>query len=128
MASQVLLDTNVLIDYLCGQKEAITYLDALTEERLISTITVAELYAGIRDGDERDRMDQFIMAFELVPIDSEVAIKGGLYRRDYGPSHGTGLADAFIAASAEIRGATLVTKNERHFPMVRQLHVPYGKN
>jgi len=127
MASRVLLDTNVLIDYLRGQKEAITYLDALTEERLISTITVAELYAGIRDGDERDRMDQFIMAFELVPIDSEVAIKGGLYRRDYGSS-GTGLADALIAASAEIRGATLVTKNERHFPMVSQLHVPYGKN
>ena len=51
---------------------------------------------------------------------------GGLYRRDYGQSHGTGLADALIAATAEENGATLVTFNQRHFPMV-EIRVPYER-
>ncbi|MFN5219653.1 MAG: hypothetical protein ACK5FE_01870 [Cyanobacteriota bacterium] len=44
-----------------------------------------------------------------------------------GPSHGTGLADALIAASAEAAGATLVTLNRRHFPMLADVLVPYAK-
>jgi predicted nucleic acid-binding protein len=42
-------------------------------------------------------------------------------------SHGTGLADALIAASAEAAGATLVTLNRRHFPMLAEVLVPYAK-
>ena len=52
---------------------------------------------------------------------------GGLYRRDYGRSHGTGLADALIAATSEENGADLVTFNRRHFPMVSRLVVPYER-
>ncbi len=52
--------------------------------------------------------------------------KGGLYRRDYGPSHGVGLADALIAATAELHQAKFVTLNARHFPMV-EVEVPYSK-
>ncbi|MCA1719025.1 MAG: type II toxin-antitoxin system VapC family toxin, partial [Actinobacteria bacterium] len=50
-----------------------------------------------------------------------------LYRRDYGPSHGTGLADALIAATTEETGADLVTFNRRHFPMISRITVPYER-
>jgi predicted nucleic acid-binding protein len=50
-----------------------------------------------------------------------------LFRRDYGKSHGVGLADALIAASAEMRGAVLVTLNRKHFPMLPTVIVPYQK-
>lgn len=56
-----------------------------------------------------------------------MARRGGEYRRDYGPSHGTGLADALIAATAEAVGATLVTFNRRHYPMVARVQVPYRR-
>ena len=46
---------------------------------------------------------------------------------NYGKSHNTGLADAIIAASAEIRQAHLVTFNRKHFPMLTNLIVPYPK-
>ena len=49
----LLLDTDVIIDYLCGRAEAVTYIESLTEPLLISTITIAELYSGAREGDER---------------------------------------------------------------------------
>lgn len=123
----LLIDTDVLIDYLRERQQAVAYLESLAEPALISAVTVAELYAGVREGKERSALDIFIRAFEVIPLDTEVAIKGGLYRRDYGKSHGTGLADAMIAASAEARGAALVTLNGRHFPMLKDVVVPYVK-
>jgi len=126
MVKGLLLDTDVLVDYLRGLQKATHYLDERTEPLFISTITVAELYAGVREGKEQRALDQFILAFEVVPVDVEIAKKGGLYRRKYGPGHGTGLADALIAATTEIKQARLVTLNERHFPML-EVHVPYQK-
>jgi predicted nucleic acid-binding protein len=128
MADQLLLDTDVLIDYLRGQEAAIEYLETLFEPLLISVVTVAELYAGVRDGAEMTALEDFIKAFEIVRLDEDIAIKGGLYRRDYRKSHDTGLADALIAATAEIRGAALVTLNKKHFPMLADVIVPYQKN
>src|SRR5712692_240650 len=128
MAEYLLLDTDLLIDYLRGRAEAVTYLEGRTEPLLISAITVAELYAGVRDGPERAKLDAFVQAFEVVPVDPEVALQGGLYRRDFGKSHSTGLADALIAASAQVRQAALVTLNRKHFPMLANVIVPYSKS
>jgi predicted nucleic acid-binding protein len=59
-----------------------------------------------------------------LPVTEGVARLGGLYRRDFRPGHGTGLADALIAATAEENGVNLVTFNRRHFPMVQRVTVP----
>src|SRR5689334_2644119 len=101
MSTRLLIDTDVLIDYLRGQPDAVGYLDGLTDPILISVITVAELYAGVREGDERTRLDQFVQAFQVVPVDAGIAQKGGLFRRDDLKSHNVGLADALIAATAD---------------------------
>ena len=125
--SPLLIDTDVLIDYLRGQAAAVAYLESLTEPLLISAITVAELYAGVREGNERQALESFVSAFNVVPTDETIARRGGLYRRDYGKSHSVGLADALIAATAEVHGATLVTLNQKHFPMLAAVTVPYTK-
>ena len=124
MVKRLLLDTDVIVDYLRGRDEAVAYLESRAEPLLLSVITVAELYAGVREGEERRVLEGFLSAFEIIPMDKEIAQKGGLYRRDYGPSHGVALADALIAATAELQQARLVTLNERHFPML-EVDVPY---
>ena len=123
----LLIDTDVLIDYLRDRPEAVAYLESLTDNLLISAITVAELYAGVREGGERDALDSFVRAFEIVNANEQIAVKGGLYRRDYSKSHNTGLADALIGATAELRHAELVTLNRKHFPMLSDVVVPYQK-
>ena len=125
--SPLLIDTDVLIDYLRGQAAAVTYLESLTGPLLISAITVAELYAGVREGTERRALESFVAVFQVVAADETIAKRGGLYRRDYGKSHSVGLADALIAATAEEQGATLVTLNQKHFPMLAEVTVPYSK-
>ncbi len=121
----LLIDTDVLIDYLRGKQEAVDYVDNLTAPLFLSVITVAKLYAGVRDGAERTKLDAFINAFSTVPLDREIGVTGGMYRRDYGKSHGTGLADALIAATARLHSLTLVTLNKKHFPMLTSIIVPY---
>lgn len=124
----LLIDTDVLIDYLRGEEAAIAFLENSTDSLSVSVITVAELYAGVREGTERRALDAFLTAFEAAPVDHGISQRGGLFRRDFGRSHGVGLADALIAATAEATGATLVTLNQKHFPMLPRVTVPYTKS
>src|SRR6266566_3120898 len=125
--AQLLIDTDVLIDYLRDRAESVAYLESQSFPLSISAITVAELYAGVREGAERVALDQFINSFQVVGIDAEFASRAGIIRRDFGKSHGTGLADAIIAATAESQQADLVTLNSKHFQMLKDVVVPYQK-
>ena len=127
MINRPLIDTDVLIDNLRGQPEALAYLGGLTVLPLVSTITVAELFGGVREGAERRELDALLALLEKVDVDEEIAARGGLFRRDYRKSHNIGLPDTLIAATAEIKGATLVTLNKKHFPMLKDVFVPYLK-
>lgn len=120
-----LIDTDVLVDFLRGRADAIDFLEGRVEPLYVSAISVAELFAGVRDDADARALDTFLQAFEVVPVDSPVAKTGGRLRGRFGPSHGTGLADAIIAASSESSGARLVTRNRKHYPMVRNVLVPY---
>jgi predicted nucleic acid-binding protein len=127
MPQLLVVNTDVLIDYLRDQPEAVAFLEGTEQPLAISVITVAELFAGVRDGEERRRLDALVEAFAVLALDRPPAQRAGLWRRQYGPSHGTGLADALIAASAEAARATLVTLNRRHFPLLAEVLVPYAK-
>lgn len=80
ITERLLLDTDVLIDYLRNRPEAVSYMSSLTATRLVSVITVAELYAGVREGTERTELDMFTSRVRILPVNLEIAIKGGLYR------------------------------------------------
>ena len=82
---------------------------------------------GVREGEERQRTEAFLGAFEVVPVTEALAQQGGLYRRDYGPTRGTDLIDGLIAATTQEKTARLATLNDRHFPMLSRVRVPYGQ-
>lgn len=125
----LLLDTDLLIEYLRGRPAAIEYLESLASAHLaVSAITVAELYAGVRDETEEAALESFLEAFDVIPLSHALARRGGLHRRNHGPSHGVGLADALIAATAEAGEARLVTFNRKHFPMLQDVVVPYSRS
>ena len=127
MPERLLIDSDLAIEYLRDRQEAIDYLESLEGPLLLSTLTVAELYAGVRGEREQQRLQQFLLAFQVLPVTQEVGRIGGLFRRNYGPTHGTGLVDALIAATAQLHQATLVTFNSRHYPMLNNVQVPYAR-
>ncbi|HSU68089.1 MAG TPA: type II toxin-antitoxin system VapC family toxin [Tepidisphaeraceae bacterium] len=127
MAVRALLDSDVLIDFLRGRPDAVAFLSNLQARPLVSVVTVAELFAGVREGSERASLETFLRSSVTVEVDEGMATRAGLLLPQYRKSHGMGLADALIAAAAEVSGASLVTLNAKHFPMLTNIVVPYTK-
>jgi predicted nucleic acid-binding protein len=127
-AVALLIDTDVLIDYLRGESKALTYLRGAHGPLRVSCLTLTELYVGVREGVEREALSRLEGILEPVMVDRDIAVQAGLFRRDYGKSHGTGLIDAVIAASTLSTQSALVTLNARHFTMLRGVIVPYRKS
>jgi hypothetical protein len=125
--NKLLLDTSVFVDYLRNVPVAVAYVEATVEQQFLSAIVVAELYGGVRDGLERNQLDAIVATYDVLPITETLAVDAGLLWRKYRPSHGVGLADALLAATALAHGATLVTLNAKHFPMLPSVLVPYQK-
>ncbi len=127
MAKPILFDTDVLIDFLRGHSKAVSFINKNSSGALISSIVVAELYAGLQGNAEQAVLKDFISLFRVIPVSAKIAQAGGLYKRDYGKSHGVGLADAVIAATAFVENARLKTLNIKHYPMINDLKPAYTK-
>ena len=127
MARAILLDTDVLVDFFRGHSKAVAFVNAHTTRIILSSIIVAELYTGVKGDAEQIALENFVSLFRVVPVSVEIAKAGGLYKRDCGKSHGVGLADAILAATAEAENAELKTLNTKHYPMLRGLRPAYKK-
>lgn len=127
MKKPLLLDTDILVDFLRGHPKAVAFVRAHSEKIVLSTIVVAELYAGAKDDEEARVLDALLSLFRVVPVTEELAKAGGRFKQVYHKSHGLGLADALIAATAEAENAELKTLNVKHFPMFKRLKPPYSK-
>ncbi len=126
----MLVDTDVLIDFLRGRHEAREFVAGLPHDAAVSSITVAELFVGVREGYERVALGAMLSTFRILPLDADIAAQGGLLRRDYGKSHGIRLNDALIGATVLAHGCPLATLNLKHYPMLQadQLIRPYLKH
>ncbi|MFQ5739263.1 MAG: type II toxin-antitoxin system VapC family toxin [Acidobacteriota bacterium] len=127
MEGPILLDTDVLVDFLRGHSKAVAFVNTHSAWIILSSIVVAELYAGVKGHAEQAVLESFVSLFRVVPVSAEIAKTGGLYKRDYGKSHGLGLADAILAATAEVEKAELKTLNSKHYPMLKGLRPAYTK-
>jgi predicted nucleic acid-binding protein len=94
---------------------------------ILSTIVVTELYAAVKGDTEQAVLDDFVSLFRIVPVNAKIAKAGGLYKRDFGKSHGVGLAGAILAATVEAENAELKTLNTKHYPMFKGLRPAYMK-
>ncbi len=127
MNKPLLLDTDVFVDFLRGHPAAVAYVTARVNRIVLCPLVAAELYAGVRDDEELERLDEFLSLFQVADLTRDIARRAGLHKRDFHQSHGTGLADAVVAATAELSGAELKTLNVKHYPMLKGLKPPYVK-
>lgn len=127
MEKQILVDTDVLVDFLRGHSKAVAFVNRHFARIILSSIVVAELYAGVKGNAEESTLGNFISMFRVVPVTTEIARAGGLYKHSYSKSHGVGLADAILAATAKAEAAELRTLNVKHYPMLKGLRPAYKK-
>ena len=114
-----LLDTDILIDFLRGRREARALLASYgtTAERpYISVVSVSEIWAGSRPA-EKAATGALLSALNKVPVSESIAAAAGEFLNTYRHGHGVELGDALIAATAVEIQATLLTRNVKHYPM-----------
>lgn len=124
--TDLLVDTDVLVDFLRGHDLAVDFVQTNTARIALSSIVIAELYAGARE-EELLELDDLPRLFPIKPVTAQIARAGGLLKARYGKSHGLGLADALLAGTAQQYGFSIQTLNVKHFPMFPGLDPPYRK-
>jgi predicted nucleic acid-binding protein len=127
MKKQQLIDTDVTIDFLRGQKQATALFKSESGSICFSVITIAEIYAGIRDAHEEAEVERLFSIFPVLSTTGEVARLAGLLVKQYGKSYSVEIPDALIAATCLINNTELQTLNVRHYPMFQNLRPPYKK-
>lgn len=117
-APRVLFDTTALVDLLERKPKAITRLRVLADQgaqMAISILTLAEIYTGLRPGEE-ERTQRLLDLFDVIPLSEALARKAGelaAARRRVG--RGCALDDMIIAATALDRGYQLYASNKKDF-------------
>lgn len=115
-----LLDSDVLINHLRKKRRLQAYIGELqTATRYgCSTITVAEVHAGMRPSEE-NATKRLLEGLVHFPVTTSVAEKAGEFQREWRKKGQTiALADCLIAATTLLEKAMLVTDNAKHYPMV----------
>ena len=136
-----LLDTNVVSEWtkLRPNSGVMAWLAAADEDQVfLSVVTIAELRRGIETlapGERRRRLDAWLQ--EDLPtrfegrvkfIDAQVADSWGrVVARRESQGRPINAMDAMLAATAEVHGLTLVTRNESDFqPTLKSIVNPWS--
>ena len=134
-----LLDTNAISEWQKPRPNpgVIAWMDSTDEEKLfLSVVTLAELRYGVErmpTGSRRRRYEQWLehdlpLRFEgrILSVNQGIADAWGrivaLCASDGKP---ISAIDGFLAATAEVHGLTLVTRNVQHFTVLKTVLNPW---
>ena len=124
MLYDILVDTDVLIWYLRGNSEAYTLIHSLPHI-CISSVTYMELVQGMRNKDELRTLQQTLKQWNVktIYVNEEISAKALFFVEEYFLSHSMQLADALIGATATMYGMTLITANNKHYKIIKELEM-----
>jgi len=126
----LVLDSDVLIEILRGRPEASQWLTGLGAQTVgISVLTRMEILQGARNRQEQMTLLAQLNRYELVLLDAGDAIQALKWFETYRLSHGVGIMDCLIAASALRIGKPFYTFNIRHYRPFTALQArePYSR-
>lgn len=120
----MLVDSDVLIWHLRGLPQATQRLDRLPH-LIISAITWLELLQGMRSRAELQAVQKSLAMrnVEQLLVTPAITLRAVALMESLSLSHGLGMGDALIAATAPEHGLPLLTANFKHFSSVDGLMV-----
>lgn len=120
----MIVDTDVLIWYMRGNEKALKLIQQLNGF-YISTITYIELIQGMRNKNELNELRKAFRNWKvkILFLNEEISIKAMFIIEKLYLSHSIMLADSLIAATALVNGLPLVTGNDKHYKIIKELEV-----
>jgi len=119
MSEALLIDSDILIDHLRKEQNALDYIQKKLDDDsslFISVICRIEIFSGARKGEDETIQSLFDI-LTSVDVDLAIADAAGEYLRKFRKSNALSIGDAIIAATAKEMGVKLVTRNIKHYPM-----------
>ncbi len=120
----MVVDTDVIIWYMKGNRNAFNAIenaDALS----VSVVTYMELVQGMRNRKELNGLRKALHTWnaKTLYITEEISIKAMFFVEQYFLSHAMLMADALIGATAISHGLPVLTGNDRHYRVLKDLKI-----
>ncbi|NOQ41333.1 MAG: PIN domain-containing protein [Desulfuromusa sp.] len=120
----MIVDTDVLIWYLKGNEKAYQVIEN-SNGFFISVITYMELVQGMRNKQELNTLRKALHIWnaKILYISEEISAKAMFYVEQHFLSHSMQLADALIGATAISHGIPVLTANDKHYKVMKDLQI-----
>jgi len=122
--SFVICDTNIFISAFIGTEKTIKELDRIGNENvLMPSITVMELYRGMKNKDQMTKMMRRIEEYNILDFNETTSQKAIELIHAFKLSHDLQIPDAIIAALSVTYNLPLFTYNIKDFKFVPDLEL-----
>lgn len=118
----MLIDTDVIIWYMRGNSNAFKAIEKY-KGFTISVVTYMELVQGMRNKKELALLRKALKSWntKIIYITEEISSKAMFYVEQRYLSHSVQLADALIGATAVSHGISLLTSNDKHYKIIKEI-------
>lgn len=126
----ILLDTDVMIDYLRGYEPARDWLESVREQKIgLPGLVAMELLQGSQNARTQNRVEKSLRTFPIFWAEPEQCGRALKNFATYRLRHQLGLLDALIAETAIGQNAELATFNKKHYGVIKELKIiqPYKR-
>lgn len=114
-SKKYLIDSNIIIYHLNGEKMAMDFLENYFEESCISRLTVLEVLSFDFSDEDKKYVLKMLNSFEIIDTNEKIILQS-LKNREYKKIK---LVDNIIASTAQINNLILVTRNEKDFKNIK---------
>lgn len=125
----MLLDSSIFIDLIRKHPPAIDAFSKTLSGQSASVVAKLELIAGLKSKKETKSIETMFKDFqiEILPVTEEISDMSEKVFVKFYHSHGIGILDSLIAATALVYDEELVTRNSKHFNFIPNLKIltPY---
>lgn len=120
----MVIDTDVLIWYMRGNDKAYQVIES-SNNFSISVITYMELVQGLRNKKELAQLRKALHGWktQILYVSEEISAKAMFYVEQHFLSHSMQLADALIGATAIAYGLPILTGNDKHYKVMKNLQI-----
>lgn len=120
----MLIDTDVLIWYMKGNEKAYNAIEN-SENFFISVVTYMELVQGMRNQTELNTLRKSLRGWnaKILYISEEISVKAMFFVEQLYLSHSIQLADSLIGATAIAYGLPILTGNDKHYKILKNLQL-----
>ena len=118
----MIIDTDVLVWYMRGNEKAYKAIEN-SKNFFISVITYMELVQGMRNKNELDYLRKALHGWnaKILYISEEISVKAMFFVEQHYLSHSIQLADALIGATAMSYGLPILTTNDKHYKVLKNI-------